>query len=162
MQEDIFKYNTTVRYPPDPKKEGYIFDGWDKNLTVMPAENTTVNALWTSEAKGAKYVVVVINNGKAMSDDIVKVILKPYTQDDFFIEGAVTDKKTGKTTVAIRFTSNEEAKKFVEELNKDKTQSVIESATIVSDPSQFVSLALGTTKVVVSSFIALLLAILTL
>ena len=42
----IFDYNSPVVYPENITKEGYIFNGWDKTITTMPAENITVTAQW--------------------------------------------------------------------------------------------------------------------
>ena len=40
-------YNTTVKKPSDPVKEGYDFAGWSPALPEkMPAENMTLKALW--------------------------------------------------------------------------------------------------------------------
>ena len=40
-----FKYNETIAYPVDMKREGYTF-GWDPNPARMPAGNITVTAQW--------------------------------------------------------------------------------------------------------------------
>ncbi len=34
-----------IIYPPDPEREGYLFDGWDKTLEFA-AEDTTITAKW--------------------------------------------------------------------------------------------------------------------
>ncbi len=42
-------YNTAINKPSDPTKEGYTFAGWDATIPdLMPAENITINALWTT------------------------------------------------------------------------------------------------------------------
>ena len=40
-------YNTEVSTPSDPTKEGYTFEGWSDDVpTTMPANDTTLTALW--------------------------------------------------------------------------------------------------------------------
>jgi len=43
----IQNFGTAVMTPEDPTREGYTFDGWDKEIpTVMPAEDITFTAQW--------------------------------------------------------------------------------------------------------------------
>ena len=40
-------YNTAIVKPADPKKEGYVFAGWDKEIpALMPAKSITIKASW--------------------------------------------------------------------------------------------------------------------
>ena len=44
----VLEFNETITYPADPVRAGYSFNGWDKNITNMPASNTNTTAQWTA------------------------------------------------------------------------------------------------------------------
>ena len=44
--EDVVKYNEIIEYPENVEMDGYTFDGWDKDITTMPARNVTITAMW--------------------------------------------------------------------------------------------------------------------
>ena len=41
------EYNNKISYPSTPTKEGHSFNGWDKQVITMPAEDVTIKAQWT-------------------------------------------------------------------------------------------------------------------
>ena len=43
----ILKEGTTITPEPDPKKDGYVFSGWDNVPKTMPAKDVTVNGSFT-------------------------------------------------------------------------------------------------------------------
>ena len=43
----ILDFNEEIPYPAKPMKEGHTFNGWDNNITFMPAHNLTITAQWT-------------------------------------------------------------------------------------------------------------------
>ena len=41
-------YGTVITAPEDPTREGYTFDGWNRDIpATMPAENITITGNWT-------------------------------------------------------------------------------------------------------------------
>ncbi len=51
-------YNTAIAKPSNPKKEGYTFIGWDKEIpSIMPAENMTIKAQWQINEYSLNYFV---------------------------------------------------------------------------------------------------------
>lgn len=54
-----FDFNETVEYPKNVTRVGYMFNGWDKDIEFMPANNLTITAQWTL----AYYMVSLNPNG---------------------------------------------------------------------------------------------------
>ena len=59
----VFEFNEAITYPADPVRAGYSFAGWDRNITNMPADNTTIIALWTAN----NYTVTFDPSGGSVS-----------------------------------------------------------------------------------------------
>ena len=66
----VLEFNETISYPAEPVRAGYSFAGWDKNITNMPADNTTITALWT----GNNYTVTFNPNGGSVSQSKKAVV----------------------------------------------------------------------------------------
>ena len=47
IQSDSIAYGTAITMLEAPAKSGYSFDGWDTVLSVMPAEDVTINGSYT-------------------------------------------------------------------------------------------------------------------
>ena len=46
-KEESIAYGTVITILEAPEKSGYTFDGWDKTLTTMPAEDVVINGSYT-------------------------------------------------------------------------------------------------------------------
>ena len=54
------EYNSKISYPSTPTKRGSSFNGWDKEVNTMPAEDVTVTAQWKVNQYNLTFV---FNNG---------------------------------------------------------------------------------------------------
>ena len=61
-------YNTKINYPNNPARTGYTFTGWDKIITIVPAENVTINAQWNIN----QYTITFILNNNEPSRIIIQ------------------------------------------------------------------------------------------
>ena len=52
------EYGAPIPFPEDPKREGYIFDGWNTEYTVMPAKNLVIDAKWVTDEFTVEWVSV--------------------------------------------------------------------------------------------------------
>ena len=65
----IADFGTAITAPADPKRTGYTFGGWDKDVpATMPAENVKLNAVWTIN----KHQLVYVVDGKVYATDTVQ------------------------------------------------------------------------------------------
>lgn len=110
-------FNTSVDYPKNIQKDGYTFNGWDKIITNMPAENVTVTVQWVE--KPTEFVEIVFDK-KDLTEEEARSIIKQYTNDEFTIEGFEVDSKTGEIKAIIKFVESNKAEEFVRNINENK------------------------------------------
>ena len=56
----VYDYTALIETPAEPEKEGFTFDGWDKEIPeTMPAEDVTISAKWTRNS----YNIYFVNEG---------------------------------------------------------------------------------------------------
>ena len=91
-------YGTAVTAPANPVRDGYEFKEWDREIpTEMPAENVTINAVWT------KVVTLTLDaNGGKLGGEDVKTIVTKYnekevifgipTRENYIFMGWATDR----------------------------------------------------------------------
>lgn len=74
-------YGTKIEFPADPTLEGYVFNGWSRNLETIPAENLTLTATFiSSEApRGNITGTLVDSDGNPIAGKIVKLHSKVVT-----------------------------------------------------------------------------------
>ena len=66
----VLEFNEAIAYPAEPVRAGYSFISWDRNITNMPADNTTIiTALWTAN----NYTVTFNPSGGSISQ-LMKVV----------------------------------------------------------------------------------------
>ena len=55
-------YNSPIEYPRNVTKDGYTFDGWDSNITSMPAHNVIITVQWIAS------MVTIVFDRKILED----------------------------------------------------------------------------------------------
>ena len=115
----VLEFNSTIDYPKNVEKEGEIFNGWDKIITFVPAENVTVKALWRE--KPIEYVEVVLEK-KEVTMEEAKKIIEEYTTEEFIIERIVTDETTGEIKIIVVFADPDKSTEFIRYVNENRRQ----------------------------------------
>ena len=116
----ILSFNSTIEYPENITKEGYIFNGWDRMIGNMPAHNLTITVLWTEEPK--EFVEIMFGK-KIFKKEEAEKIIKKYTDEEFTIEDFEIDEKTGETRIIILFSDTTKTEEFVRKINEIESAS---------------------------------------
>lgn len=111
-------FNSTIDYPKNLEKEGFTFNGWDKIVDYMPANDVNITALWTERA--SEYVEIVFEK-KDISENDVREFIKSFArEEDYTIIKLSVDKDTEEVTVIIKFIDATTSSEFVRSVNSNK------------------------------------------
>ena len=133
-------FNETIAYPNTPVKDGFTFNGWDKIVTTVPAENITITAQWTE--KPVELVEIVFGVKDMKEDEIIQIIEKFVpTGEEFTIEKFTFDEETGGTRVIIKFVDKDSATSYIEKVSasSDSTRNIIKAIGFAEDVQSFSS-----------------------
>ena len=86
----VLEFNETITYPADPVWAGYSFNGWDRNIANMPANNHTITAQWTPN----NYTVTFSPSGGSILESTTKAVTFESAYGDL-----PTPNKTGYTFI---------------------------------------------------------------
>lgn len=100
-------YGSEIYPPANPKKDGYVFLGWNPSVpSTMPAEDLTLYAIWTESTqpityygKLEKYVTTIVMNGSDVYVSEITVDGKTYDVDGDFIAEDDIKEHIGKDVV---------------------------------------------------------------
>ena len=117
VDEKVVDFNETIDYPENPIKLGYTFDGWDINPAFMPAEDTTIKAMWTPN----NYTLTFNTNGGSS--------IGPITGDYLSTISLPTPTRTGYTFASWN-DENENTFKFNYTINRAENVTLTAQWTI--------------------------------
>ena len=136
----VLPFNASVVYPSAPLKDGYTFNGWDRIINFMPAENITITARWTEKPVE---LVEIVFSVKDMKEDEIKEAIEKYVPagEEFTIERFEKDEKTGGTKVIIRFVDKDTATSYIETVSpsSDSTRTIINTVGFAGEAFSFSS-----------------------
>lgn len=101
-------FNDAIVYPTDVDRSGYFFAGWNSTLTVMPAENIAISAVWL---KIEEFVELSLGTTSIKESEYESTVAKYATAGSYKIVDF--EAKDGATKVVIKFSTISEAEKFV-------------------------------------------------
>ena len=96
------------------------------SATISSSSSSSIES---SSSSSPKAFVEIVFGRKDLSREEIERIIKPFTDEDFFIEKIEVDDTTGETTVIVRFKDTEEAENFIETI---KASSEFGNGTITS------------------------------
>ena len=67
LLSDSLLYGAVIEYPDEPAKVGHTFDGWNKEVQIMPAEDIVITGSFTVNTYAITYIV----DGKVFATDSV-------------------------------------------------------------------------------------------
>lgn len=126
VMTQIIKYNDSIEYPKNLKREGLTFNGWDIKPETMPARNITIVAQWveTVVSKAVEIVFDTKDIGPKSEEEMrgeIERFIKLHTDEDFVISEFSSDPTSGETKAIIKFVDPEKASDFVRAVNENKS-----------------------------------------
>ena len=112
-------FNETIEYPKNMKKNGFTFNGWDRIINWMPAEDITITAQWRE--KPTSFIEIVFSK-KDLSEEEVKEVIESYTDEAFKII-KIADSESGEIKVIVEFVDPSKSTEFVRSINEIKRPS---------------------------------------
>ena len=94
-------FNSPIEYQRNVTKDGYTFDGWDSNITNMPAHNVTITAQWIAS------MVTIVFDRKTLGDTsaLEEVVREIIGTENVIIE-FITDEEEEEGSTIIRTSSS--------------------------------------------------------
>ena len=117
VHDTVFQFNETIKYPKDIKKKGYFFNGWDRIIGLMPAENITITAQWSEKA--TEYVNITFEK-KGINEEEAKEVINGYTNEEFNIEKFSYDENSGETIATVKFADPAKTTDFIWNINTNR------------------------------------------